>query len=81
MSFFSVADNKLPLLQLFGQGLEDGNGDKTRSYQFASPRVIRSVSFKPRYPVYKTGDGFCARTELTGCVTTTLGGELVSEGK
>ena len=68
-------------LQLFEQGLNNGSGDTTRSYRIIPPDPLRSLSFEPKYSTFNTGDGYCARTELTGCVSTSLEGELVTEGQ
>ena len=68
-------------LQLFEQGLNNGSGDTTRSYRIIPPDPLRSLRFEPKYPTFNTGDGYCARTKLTGCVSTSLEGELVTEGQ
>lgn len=76
-------DFTLPLfcLQLFEQGLNNGSGDTKRSYRITPPDPLRSLRFEPKYPTFNTGDGYCVRTELTGCVSTIQEGELVTEGQ
>ena len=73
--------SQLFFLQLFEQGLNNASGDTKRSYRITPPDPLRSLSFQPKYPTFNTGDGYCARTELTGCVSTIQEGELVTEGK
>ena len=72
---------QLFFLQLFEQGLNNGSGDTRRSYQITPPDPLRSLRFEPKYPTFNTGDGYCARAELAGCVSTIQEGELVTEGQ
>ena len=61
--------------------MNNGSGDAKRSYRITPPDPLRSLRFEPKYPTFNTGDGYCARAELTGCVSTIQEGELVTEGQ
>ena len=49
-------------------------------HNFAPPRPAQSVILEPKYPTFGTSDGYCLRTELVGCITTTADGEQVTGG-
>lgn len=65
---------------LFKQTNDDLRGNSERTREFLVPRLVQSVSVQPKYATYGTNDGYCVRTEMMGCVTTTADGEQVTEG-
>ncbi|KAL9959813.1 hypothetical protein ACROYT_G033169 [Oculina patagonica] len=78
-SHFSEVKTQESSCLLFGQTNDDLN-DIPRPYDFSPPRLVQSVSLQPKYPTLATNEGYCIRTDLEGCVTTTVDREQVIDG-